>query len=132
MPRGHSSSVTVTLPCPECGPVVLPVGDVAVECSAGVARNVTYFCPGCGADQVMAASAPSLALLHSAGVRTQASAASYPTADVEPARQVVSLRVLLDDPSFLSMMESTRDGGSEMPAPAGRPGPPAAGRPNLR
>lgn len=124
MPRGHSSSVTVTLPCPECGPVVLPVGDVAVECIAGIARNVTYRCPGCGGDQVMAANAPSLALLHRAGVRTQASTASFPVTDVEPARQVVSLRVLLDDPAFLSMMETaSSEGGTTAPAPAGQPGP---------
>ncbi len=135
MPSRPAHKLTVTLPCPRCGAVVARAVDVVVECRGAVAESVGFTCPGCGERRSVPASAAGLALLHRAEVRVEerpavASAASG--TDPEPERQVVSLRVLLDDPGFLARMASAEPTtASREPAPAApgiQQGAPDAGR----
>ena len=113
----------MTLPCPECGPVVLPTSDVAVACIGDVAEEVSYECPTCRVRRSLAASTESLSLLHRAGVRAVALGPDDDRDDereVDTARQVVSLRVLLDQPDFLSRMESTIEQAEPIAPPGQR------------
>jgi len=114
MAKGRERAITVTLPCGECGPVVTSVSGVAVVCVAGVASEVSFTCPSCRVPRSIPASAASLSLLHRAGA--QAAARDGDLVDqidqvdldeVEAGRQVVSLRMLLDEPDFLAQIEST-------------------------
>ncbi len=107
MPRRQPPIITVTLPCPDCGHAVLSTSDVTVVCIGDVASEVSYTCPTCRVRRLLAASAESLSLLHRAGVRAvELGSGSDHDQEVTTTRQVVSLRVLLDQPDFLSRMDS--------------------------
>jgi hypothetical protein len=132
MPRRSTDNLTVTLTCPECGPVVAPADEVAVECGDGIARSVGFTCPGCGSWRSVPAAASGLALLHRAGVArvdigpTVGSDEGY---DISADRQVVSLRVLLDDPEFLTRLAGQRTLSTPTPAvPGAEQGAPDPGR----
>jgi hypothetical protein len=111
MAQGRENAITVTLPCTECGSVVTSVSGVAVVCLGGVAREVSFTCPSCQMPRSVPAGAASLSLLHRAGARSTSHdenpAHEVDLDEVEAGRQVVSLRMLLDEPDFLARIEST-------------------------
>lgn len=83
---------------------------VTVVCVGGLARDVSYRCPRCRVRRLLAAASQSLSMLHAAGVEAVAHGAGRDEDDgqeVTAARQVLSLRVLLDQPDFLSRMDRT-------------------------
>ena len=109
MPKGRRPQLTVTLPCPACGPVVVTESEITLVCVGDVVRDVSYTCPGCRTGRELAAGPESLSLLHQAGLRVEFRPDSGPGRDdddLDPARQVVSLRVLLDEPDFLARLAS--------------------------
>jgi hypothetical protein len=111
MAKGRDNAITVTLPCTECGPVVMSVSGVAVVCLGGIASEVSFTCPSCHVPRSIPASAASLSLLYRAGARAAAQGENLVDEvdldEVEAGRQVVSLRMLLDEPDFLARIEST-------------------------
>jgi len=100
---------TVRLRCPDCGPVLIPGDGVSFVHTGGIVVGLLCSCPHCVHPISIDPGPTALRILHAFGVTRSVEVAhtrDHAADDLE--REIVSLRILLEDESFLDRLRATR------------------------